>query len=106
MYKVVRKSEAKGRPVGETKSVLEYVTKETSPAVSLVIVKNSGDWGEVVSKYNRIYFVLEGSLKLKFTDGEEVTLGPWDSCFVSVGEKYNFAGDCQVITVDSPAHGG
>jgi mannose-6-phosphate isomerase-like protein (cupin superfamily) len=104
MYKVIRKSEAKERSVGETKSVFDYVTKEISPAISFVIVKNVGDWGETISKYNRIYFVLEGTLKLKFQD-KEVTLEPWDSCFVDKDTKFNFAGDCHVIVVDSPAHG-
>jgi mannose-6-phosphate isomerase-like protein (cupin superfamily) len=104
MHKIVRKSEAKERSVGETKSVLDYVTKEVSPSVSFVIVKNVGNWGETVSKYNRIYFVLEGTLTLKFRN-EEVTLEPWDGCFVGKDEKYNFAGDCQIIVVDSPAHG-
>ena len=105
MYKIIRKLEAKERSVGATKSVFDYVTKEISPLISFVIVKNSGDWGEVISKYSRVYFVLKGTLKLKFADSEEVSLGPWDSCFVDKGEKFNFAGDCQVITVDSPAHG-
>jgi ethanolamine utilization protein EutQ (cupin superfamily) len=104
MHKVIRKSEAKERRVGETKSVFDYITKEISPAVSFVVVKNAGNWGEVVSKYDRVYFVLEGSLTLKFQD-EEVVLESWDSCFVDKDEKFNFSGDCQVIIVDSPAHG-
>jgi mannose-6-phosphate isomerase-like protein (cupin superfamily) len=104
MYKIIRKVQAKERSVGEAKSVLDYVTKEISPAVSFVIVKNTGDWGESITRYSRVYFVLEGTLKLKFQD-EEVALEPWDGCFIDKGTKYNFSGDCQIIVVDSPAYG-
>jgi ethanolamine utilization protein EutQ (cupin superfamily) len=105
MHKVIKKSEVNERKVGETKSVLDYVTKEISPAVSFVVVKNAGDWGEVIAKYNRVYFVLEGDLQLKFPDSKEIVLEPGDACFVEKGEKFNFAGSCEVVTVDSPAHG-
>jgi ethanolamine utilization protein EutQ (cupin superfamily) len=105
MYKIIKKAEASERKVGEAKSVFDYVTKEISPTVSFVVVKNAGDWGEVIAKYNRVYFVLEGVLRLKFSDSGEIVLEPGDACFMEKGEKYNFAGDCQVVTVDSPAHG-
>lgn len=104
MHKIVRRAEAQERSVGATKSVLDYVTMEINPAVSLVVVRNKGDWGGSVAKYSRVFFVLEGALTLKFSD-EEIILEAEDACFVDKGEAYNFSGDCRVIVVDAPAHG-
>ncbi|OGM89838.1 hypothetical protein A3J77_00565 [Candidatus Wolfebacteria bacterium RBG_13_41_7] len=104
MYKIIRKSEAVIRKVSDGKTVENFVTKEISPNVSLAVVENKRNFGEVSVDSDRIYYVLSGKLVLGF-GSEKVKLDEGDACFVSSGSSFNFSGDCRVVTVDQPAFG-
>ena len=104
MYKIIRKKEASKRQISDRKSVLDYVTKEISPNISLVIVKNEGYFGDVAISKDRIYYILSGELILKF-GVEKVILKKDDACFISKNTSYIMSGDCKAIIVDQPAFG-
>ena len=104
MYKVVRKTEALVRQVGDNKTVINFITKEISPDVSLAVVDNKGFYGKVTVEGDRIYYVMSGKLLLEFSS-EKVELNKGDSCFISHGSSYILSGDCKIITVDQPAFG-
>jgi mannose-6-phosphate isomerase-like protein (cupin superfamily) len=104
MYKIIRKSEAVVRQVSENKVVINFITKEISPNVSLAIIDNKGFYGEVIVDNDRIYYIVSGKLILEF-NGEKKELNEGDSCFISCGSSYIMSGDCTAVTVDQPAFG-
>jgi ethanolamine utilization protein EutQ (cupin superfamily) len=106
MLKIIRKPDAATRKIADNKFVLDYVTKDTSPDISFVIIEGTDFEGETTIAGNRIYFVLLGTLIMDL-DGEKTSLYPEDSCFISAGTKYKYvmSGKFKIITVDQPAHG-
>ena len=104
MYTLVKKEDANARQVSDTKVVHNFITKDISPGVSLAVVENNGNFGEVTAMQNYCYYVIEGVLELTF-DGEVVQISAGDACLVEQGTTYNFAGDCKAVVVNHPAYG-
>lgn len=104
MFKVVRKADAAVREIGDDKSVANYITKDVSSDVSLAVTEAT-DYSEMeTTNYNRIYFVLEGELLLKFDD-QEVSLLKEDACFVEKGTAYEMKGTFKAVIINQPAFG-
>ena len=104
MYKHIKSSATTNRSITADKTAHDYVTKTDCGDASLTMIINRGNFGEVNAEYNYIYFVIEGSLHLRFRD-KEIEILENDACFVTVGEKYNFSGDCKVLVFNQPAFG-
>lgn len=104
MIKVIRKSEASVRKITDNKIVLNYITKDISPDVSFAITqaKNYSEKETII--YNRVYYVLEGTLLLS-NNGQEISLGEGDSCFLEKGTEYTMKGTFKAIIVNQPAFG-
>lgn len=104
MYKVVKKSEGKIRKIADNKIAVNYITKDVSESVSLAVTEATNYIEDQHAKYNRIYYVLEGTLVLAFGN-ETVELNRDDACFVSKGITYQMKGSFKAIIVNQPAFG-
>jgi ethanolamine utilization protein EutQ (cupin superfamily) len=104
MYRFIPKQEATLRQIAPNKSALNYLTKDSSPAFSFAVTQGT-DFSETeVCDYDRVYFVLEGELKLS-ADGQESILLPEDACFLGKGTEYTMSGTFKAAVVNSPAFG-
>jgi mannose-6-phosphate isomerase-like protein (cupin superfamily) len=104
MFKVVRKQDATLRKIADNKTAANYITKDTSPTVSLATIDATNYYENEVAEYNRIYFVLDGKLTLQFDD-EEFVLLPEDTCFVEKGTTYIMKGTFKAAIINQPAFG-
>lgn len=104
MYKIVRQSEGTVRQIADTYRATNLITKAISSGVSLAVTEASGHYEVETTEYDRIYFALEGTVKLTF-DGDAVQLDPGDSCFIGKGTKYEISGTFKTIIVNQPAFG-
>ncbi|HET9411643.1 MAG TPA: cupin domain-containing protein [Candidatus Saccharimonadales bacterium] len=104
MHKIVRKSEAIVRQIASNKTVSNLITKEISPAASFAVTNASEYHEKEITPYDRIYFVLDGELKLTF-DSQTYTLYKGDSCFIGKGTQYEMRGTFEVAVVNQPAFG-
>lgn len=57
-----------------------------------------------VDQNNRIYYVLEGRIRLKFGDNPEI-LERGDSCFISRTMRYKMSGGFKAMVINQPAFG-
>jgi mannose-6-phosphate isomerase class I len=105
MYKVVRQSEAIFRKIADNKFATNYITKDISPNISLAILEGKNYQEETITKYNRIYYVLNGKLTLSF-GSEEISLKENDACFISENTEYEMFGTFKAIVINNPAFGG
>jgi hypothetical protein len=104
MYKIVRQSEGIIRQIAENKSANNLITKDITPNVSLATTKATDYYEKEITPYDRIYFVLEGELKL--TIGNETSnLQKGDACFIGKGSEYEMRGTFEAVTVNQPAFG-
>ena len=104
MYKVVRKSEAVERKIAESKTVKNYITKDVTQDVSLAVTEMTDHSEKETTHYNRIYYVIKGSLIL-IIDGEEIILHEGDAGFIPAGTTYEMKGTSKIVTVNQPACG-
>lgn len=104
MYRVVRRPEALVRKIAENKVAVNYITKDISQEVSLAIIEATDYYEKETTAYNRIYYVLDGTLVLVF-NGEEMSLHVGDTCFIEKGMTYEMKGTFEVVVVNQPAFG-
>lgn len=104
MYKVVRKNDGISRKIADTYSANNLITKDISPNVSLVVNKAKNHFEIEITKYDRIYYVIEGNIKLIF-DGQPIELNVGDACFIKTGTEYEIHGTFKTIIVNQPAFG-
>lgn len=104
MYNVIRKQEAITRQIAETYSAANYITKDISPNISLAVTTANNHHETETTKYDRIYFVIEGEITLDF-NGDKVILSTNDSCFISKDTTYEISGTFKTIIVNQPAFG-
>jgi mannose-6-phosphate isomerase-like protein (cupin superfamily) len=103
-YKLVRNNESVVRKITNNKRAYNFITKDTSPGVSLARVEAEKFEDKIKITQNFIYYVLEGQLTLKF-DNETLVLSPNDSCFVPKGSSYIMSGTFKTVVVSQPAFG-
>jgi len=104
MYKIVRKSEAKVRQIAQNKTADNYITKETTPVFSFATTKGDDYFEKIKVGYNRLYFVLEGELRLTF-NGKEERLKKDDSIYIEKNTEYEMNGTFNVAVINEPAFG-
>lgn len=80
MHKVIKSSDATVRRIADNKTAANFITKEVSPELSFATTEATDYYEKETTAYNRIYYVLEGSLTLKI-DGENMELTVGDACF-------------------------
>src|SRR5258708_5432495 len=104
MFKVVTKSEASVRKIAENKIARNYITKHISPEISFATTEATNYFEQETSEYNRIYYVMEGILKLVI-DGQEISLHEGDSCYIEKNTPYEMRGTFNAVIVNQPAFG-
>lgn len=104
MFTRVRKSEARIRQIADNKIARNFITKEISPNVSLAVLDAKNYEEDENTEYDKIYYVLEGSLTLVFQE-ETMVLEEDDCIFVNKGTNYKMRGSFKVIIVNQPAFG-
>lgn len=104
MHKVIKASEGIIRRVAENKTVNNLVTKELSPGVSLAITEGTNYFEEETTNYDRIYYVLDGELKIS-SDGIDSILQTGDACFITKDTTYKMRGTFRILTINQPAFG-
>lgn len=104
MYKVVKKSDGKVRKIADTHQAINYITKEISPNVSFALTEANNHKEIETTLYDRIYFVLEGTITLVF-NGKKVILEKDDSIFISKNTTYEISGTFRSVIVNHPAFG-
>lgn len=104
MYKIVKANAGTVRKIADNKSVNNLITKEDASAISLATTEGKDFYGQEVTRYNRAYFVLEGTLEVNF-DGEYHRLSVGDACYIDAGTKYEMKGTFKAVVVNQPAFG-
>ncbi len=97
-FKVVKSKEATVRKIADNKRAYKFITKDINPGASVARIEAEDFEDTIEITQNFIYYVLDGQLTLKF-DGEEVVLGPNDSCFVPKDSTYIMSGTFKTIDV-------
>jgi mannose-6-phosphate isomerase-like protein (cupin superfamily) len=104
MYKLVKASEASVRQIADKKTAANLITKEISPDFSLATTEAVDYYEEETTPYNRIYYVMEGSMKLVIGDDElEVEAG--DACYIEKDTTYKMRGTFKAVVINQPAFG-
>lgn len=104
MFKIVKATEGTTRQITENKSANNLITKEDTPVMSLATTEGIDYHEKESTKYNRIYYVLEGKLALGF-DGKFYELTAGDTCYMDAGTDYEMKGTFKALVVNQPAYG-
>lgn len=102
MYKVVRPNEGTPRKVSDNKIINNLITNDISSNVSLSVIDATDLQERSTTEYDRIYYVLEGIMRLVF-DEQEQTLHPGDTCFISKSTLYELSGTFKAVVINQPA---
>lgn len=103
--KIVRKNDARIRKIDNTKIALNYITKDDSKNLSLAVTESNEDYVEIInSPYDRIYYVLSGTLYLEIDERKE-QIGEEEAIFIEKHQEYMLRGKFKAIVVNSPAYG-
>ncbi len=104
MFKIVKKNNGEIRKIAINKTAINLITKEITPTVSLAII-NATSYQEIeTTLYNRVYFVIKGTLVLTF-DNNKNELIEGDSCFIAKGTTYTMSGTFETLVINQPAFG-
>lgn len=104
MFKVIKRSDCPIHKVTDKQTAFNYITKEISPEVSFIVVKNVDSDKEYINNYQRIYYILSGEMKLEIDDNV-IVLEEGDTCLIEKGSRYKASGTYDVIVVNQPAYG-
>jgi ethanolamine utilization protein EutQ (cupin superfamily) len=104
MYKIIKANEGTVRQIADNKSANNLITKDDTSAISLATTEGEDFYEREITKYNRIYFVLEGNLELVFS-GESHQLSVGDACYMDSGTEYEMKGTFKAVVVNQPAFG-
>ena len=103
MIVLVKKNKGKKRQVDKTHSVTNFITKDFSKNVSLVLVNAKNHTATTKSvKNDRIYYVLNGKLKVKYKNNLRTAVSG-DIIFIPRKTLYTLSGTFRAITINSPA---
>src|SRR3569833_59280 len=104
MYKLVKASEATTRTIADNKTAANFITKDITPDISLATIEAKDYYEKESTPYNRIYYVLEGSMVL--TVGKDrMGLAVGDACYIGKDTTYEIQGTFKVVVVNQPAFG-
>lgn len=103
MIKKISRDEAVVR-AASAKSILNYVTKDLSTVTSLSVVEAKDCKESEVCAYDRMYFVLEGTLHIE-AGNHTSEIGSEEACFIDKGTEYTMSGSFKAIVVNVPAYG-
>lgn len=104
MITIVTQQDATVRNIADSYNAKNYITKDISPNFSLAVNKAINHKETETTVYDRIYYVLEGSLSIKM-DNNAYAVNTGDACFISAGTTYDFYGSFKAIVVNQPAFG-
>lgn len=102
--KLVKKNQCRVRVVDETARALNYVTKEFSPKVSVAVLEANEIDAPVITKYLRIYYVIEGELKVVI-EGKKYLAKTEEALVVPKDAKYQLQGTFRAVVINQPAFG-
>ncbi len=100
----MRSTDASERQIAPNKTVQNYITKDISSALSFATTEATDYYEQETTPYNRLYYVLDGTL-LVIVDGEEISLGVGDVCYLEKDTTYEMKGTFKAIIVNQPAFG-
>jgi ethanolamine utilization protein EutQ (cupin superfamily) len=104
MYKLVKAADATVRQIANNKTATNFITKETSPTLSFATTEAVDYYERETTPYDRIYYVLEGSMTLTIND-ETIELAVGDVCYIEKDTTYEMQGTFKAVTVNQPAFG-
>lgn len=104
MHHLTQKDQAVLRTIADSKTALNYITKDVSPAMSLATTEAEDHFEQEICEYDRIYFVLEGVMNIEI-EGEKVAIQPEDAFFIAKGTEYSMQGTFRAVVVNAPAFG-
>ena len=104
MHTLVKATDATIRHIAQNKTAANYITKEVSPGLSLATTQATDYYEKETTPYNRIYYVLEGSLTIT-VDNEKLELQNGDACYIGKDTVYEMQGTFKAIVVNQPAFG-
>lgn len=104
MYKVVHSPDVITREIENNKTAKNLIGKGITDNFSIAVIDGQDYSGDEITEYNRIYFVLDGELRLRFGERSEV-LRQGDSCYIEKGSEYEMHGTFSVLVVNQPAYG-
>lgn len=100
--KLIKKDDAVAKKISDSYTVFNLLTGELSKNVSVAVSKADEHLEETKNKTSdRVYYVLEGSLKVKSGDKTFVA-NSGDIIFIPANTPYQFEGTFKAILINSP----
>ena len=101
--KLFKRSEGIARKISESYKVTNFLTKELSENISVAISEANNHFEDTKNiRSDRVYYVLEGKLKVKIND-KEVVAEVGDMIFIPKNTAYHFEGTFKAILINTPA---
>lgn len=104
MYKIVTSKERITRHITDVHSVDNYITKETTPNISLAINKLSGQLDTTTTNYERIFYFIKANVNFTI-ENEVIHFEDGDSLYLAPNSSYSASGTYEAVVVNSPAFG-
>jgi len=104
MYKLVKKNNGYFRKIANNKTALNLITKDINRNISLAVITAIYLSETETTRYNRIYYILEGKLTL-IINNETLILEIGDTCYLSKDSTYIIKGSFSALVINQPAFG-
>jgi len=100
--KLIKKTDREVRKISNTYTVFNMLTGESSKNVSVAVGEAKNHIEETKNKTSdRVYYVLEGSLKVK-SGNKSFVANLGDVIFIPANTTYKFEGTFKVVLINSP----
>lgn len=104
MYKKITKSEKVTRRISDVHSADNYLTKETTPNISLAINRLDGILELVKTVNERVFYFINANVDF-IIDNEKVHFEDGEVLYLSKDTNYSAIGKFEAIVINSPAFG-
>ena len=104
MYKKITKNEKITRKITDVHSADNYLTKETTKNISLVVNKLEGKLDLVKTVNERVFYFISADVEFVI-DNEKVHFEDGDVLYLSKDTNYSAIGNFEAVVINSPAFG-
>jgi mannose-6-phosphate isomerase-like protein (cupin superfamily) len=100
---LIKSAEAVPRGEGSSYAILNYLTKQNSPRVSVAVSNLDGRLPKTTNRVSdRVYYFIEGHVLFQSNSGV-IEAGAGDVLFVPANTKYSLQGRFKAVLINSPA---
>ena len=103
-YRKIAKSDAQTRGESSQYVIKNYVTKDTSPRVSLAVSRLQGVIPMTMNTVSdRVYYFVSGAAVVSFPGGRQEELEAGDVLYISHQTQYSVRGTFEAVLINAPA---